>query len=144
MKRFAVAVIAVMLSAAMAFGAVQDFGKFTVDVAAGWTAAQTGPAVVITKDDKSASMSITVDSAQGNSAEVLAGAFAESFKGSFGKVGTPAADADGDYSWDMENNGVTTNAVLHVEDGDYMLITMTNLEAAADEISAMLGSIQDK
>ena len=144
MKRIVLAAIVVALSAAVAFGAVQDFGKFTIDVAAGWTAAQNGPAVVITKDDKSAAMSVTVDSAQGNSAEVLAGAFVESFKGSFESISAPEADSDGDYSWTMKSGGVETQAMLHVEDGDYMLVTMTNLEAAADEISAMLGTIQDK
>ena len=146
MKRLAVfaAVIAVF-SAAAAFGAVQDFGKFTIDVAAGWTASQQDSTVLINKDDNTAAMSLTVDSAQGSSAKDLAAAFVENFKGSFAKVSEPEADADGDYSWDMTNaNGVDTHAMLTVQDGDYMLITMTGVEAAGEEISAMLGSIQDK
>ncbi|MBQ7221685.1 MAG: hypothetical protein IJS28_11985 [Synergistaceae bacterium] len=144
MKRLAVAALVVALSAVAAFGAVQDFGKFTLDIADGWTATQTGPAVVITKDDKTASMSITIDSAQGNTADALAAAFVESFKGSFEKVGTPEKDDDGDYSWDMENGGIETHAMLSVEDGNYMLITMTNADAAADDMMAILNSVQEK
>ena len=146
MKRSAVlAVVVALFAATMAFGAVQDFGKFTVDVAAGWTATQQGPTASFTKDDNTAAMSITADSAQGNSAKALADAFVGNFKGSFASVSAPEVDEDGDYSWDMVNaQGVNTHAMLHVEDGDYILITMTGLEAAADDIQAMLGSLKDK
>ena len=146
MKRLAVfAAIVAVFSAAAAFGAVQDFGKFTVDVPAGWTASQNGPTAIINKDDNTAAMSLTVDSAQGNSAKDLAEAFVENFKGSFAKVSAPEADEDGDYAWVMTNGaGVDTHALLRADDGDYMLITMTGLETAGEEISAMLGSVQDK
>ena len=145
MKRTLLALIAVAVAATMAFGAVQDFGKFTIDVAAGWTATQQGPTALINKNDNTAAMSVTVDSAQGNSAEVLAGAFVENLKGSFASVSSPEKDSDGDYSWDMVNaQGVNTHAMLHVEDGEYILITMTGVESAGDEISAMLDSIKDK
>ena len=144
MKRIVLAAAVAALFAAAAFGAVQDFGKFTLDIADGWTATQTGPAVVITKDDKTASMSITIDSAQGNSAETLAAAFVESFKPSFEKVGTPEKDEEGDYSWDMVTNGVETHAMLSVDGDNYMLITMTNAEAAADDMMAILNSVKEK
>ena len=140
-----IAVFAAVLAAASAFGAVQDFGKFTVDVPAGWTSSLQDNTAVITKNDNTAALTLTVASAEGNSAADLASAFVETFKSSFTKVGAPEADADGDYTWEMLNaQGVSTTAVLHVEDGDYMLITMTGLDAAGDEISAMLGSVQDK
>ena len=56
------AVIAVMLTAGMAFGAVQDFGKFTVDAPDGWTANQYDATVNINKDDETAYMSLVLDS----------------------------------------------------------------------------------
>ena len=90
MKRsLALAAVLVLAVSAVAFGAVQDFGKFTVDVASGWTASQNGPTAIITKNDNTAQLSITVDAAQGNSAKDLAAAFVENFKGSFAKVSTP-------------------------------------------------------
>ena len=47
MKRLAVAVIAVVLSAAVAFGAAQDFGAFVIDVPDGWTASVDGTTGII-------------------------------------------------------------------------------------------------
>ena len=145
MKRLVLAAIAVALSAAMAFAGVQDFGKFTVDVAPGWTATQDGASAVIMKNDNTASLTITVSPAEGASAKDLALAFAEQAKASYPTVGTPEVDDDGDYTWTMTNaNGVENHAILRVDDGDFMLITMAGLDTAGEEISAMLGSVQDK
>lgn len=146
MKRLAVfAAIIAVFSAAAAFGAVQDFGKFTVDVAAGWTATQDGPSAVIVKNDNTASLTITVSPSEGASAKDLAFALADQAKSSYPTVGTPEADSDGDYSWTMVNaNGVENHALLRVDGGDFMLITMAGLDSAGEEISAMLGSIEDK
>ena len=145
MKRLVLAVVAVVLSAAMAFGAVQDFGKFTLNVASGWTAKTEGPSAIITKDDNTATLTITVDSAGGASAKDLAVAFAEECKKSYPKVGTPEVDEDGDYTWVMTNaNGVDNHALLRVDDGDYMFITMAGLDTAGEDIAAMLDSVQDK
>lgn len=142
---FVLAMVLALTVSAVAFGEVKDFGKFTIDVPAGWTATHTGPTASITKNDNTAALSVTVDSAQGNSAGALAAAFVESFKGSFKSVSEPKADSDGDYSWDMVNaQDVNTHAMLHVAEGDYVLITMTGVENAADDISAMLDSIKDK
>ena len=145
MKRLVLAVLAVVLSAAMAFGAVQDFGKFTLNVASGWTAKTEGPSAIITKDDNTAALTITVDSANGASAKDIAAAFAEECKKSYPTVGTPEADEDGDYTWSMTNaNGVENHALLRVADGDYMFITMAGLDAAGEDIAAMLDSVEDK
>ena len=147
MKRLAVAAIVVVLSAAMAFGAVHDFGKFTLDIPAGWTATQQGPTAAIQKDDNTAAMSITLDAVpEGvDSIDTLAAAFAQQFSGSFASVSTPEKDDDGDYAWDMVNaQGVNTHAMLSVNDGNYLLITLTGVESAPDEMSAILDSVQEK
>ena len=44
MKRFAVAVVFVVLLAMAASGAVQDFGEFTLDIPKGWTVKENKPA----------------------------------------------------------------------------------------------------
>ncbi len=66
MKRFAVAVAFVVLSAMAAFGAVQDFGEFTLDIPKGWTVKEHETAekyifVDIIKNDKSSSMSVSYE-----------------------------------------------------------------------------------
>ncbi|MBQ7214852.1 MAG: hypothetical protein IJS39_02580 [Synergistaceae bacterium] len=83
MKRLAVlaAVFAVVLSAAAAFAGIQDFGKYTVNVPAGWTATPDGETVGIVKDDNTASMSITYDSLDGSSLKEAADAFVEALNG---------------------------------------------------------------
>ena len=144
MKRLAVlaAVIAVVTaSAAFAY----DFGAFTMDVAAGWTASVNGPTGIVTKDDKTSSLSITIMPAEGNSAETFATAFAEEFKKSFASVTAPKADADGSYAWEMTSaEGVKSDAMLAVEDGKCKLIVITNMEAGAGDIASMLGSLTEK
>lgn len=60
MKRFVLAVFITVLTAVSAFGAVQDFGKFTLDIPKGWRAEITDDAieiiVEIQNNDNSSSM----------------------------------------------------------------------------------------
>lgn len=145
MRRFAVlAVLAAVLSAAMAFAEVKDFGRFTLDIADGWTASQQGPTAIVVKNDNTSSMSVTYDAAKA-SAKDLAAAFAQEFTKTFVKVSEPEVDENGYYRWQMQGaQDVVTLARLVVEDGDYMLITMTSIETGGDDISAMLDSFKEK
>ncbi|MBR1657267.1 MAG: hypothetical protein IJ697_02240 [Synergistaceae bacterium] len=144
MKRsLALAAVLVLVLTAAAFA--QDFGKFSLDVADGWTASQEGPTAVITKNDNTASLSITVAPHEGNSKPALADAFVAEFKNSFAEVGKPVADADGDFSWEMKTaNGAVSQANLSADDKDFILIVLTNAEAAPDDIAKMLGSFTQK
>ena len=136
------AVLALVLSTA-AFA--QDFGKFSMNVADGWTATEEAPTVIVTKNDKTSSFSVTIMPAEGNTAETFANAFVEEFKKSFATVGTPEKDAEGGYSWDMTAaDGVQSKAMLAVENGSCKLVVMTNLEAGAEDIGNMLESIVEK
>ena len=144
MKRSAV--LAAVLALAIASAAfAYDFGAFTMDVASGWSASVNGPTGIAAKDDKTASLSVTIVPAEGNTAETLANAFAEEFKKSFASVAAPAAEDDGSYSWEMTTaQGVKSTAMLAVEDGNCKLVVMTGLETAGEEIAAMLESIKEK
>ena len=138
------AVLVVVLSAA-AFAGVQEFAKFTIDVADGWTAVDNQGTAVITKNDNSAQLTISVADSGGATKAQLAEAFVAEFKKTFAEVGTPVADEDGDYSWEMKTtNGAVSEAYLSADGSDFMLFVVTNRQAAADDISAMLGSIKDK
>ena len=140
MKRSVVlALVFVLALSAVSFGAVQDFGKFTVDVPAGWTANKDDETVGIVKDDKSASMSITVDSTEGATLKELADAFVEALKGKKLK-----AEGDG-YTFEFDNgNGVTSRAVLNGDKKNYALIVITGAENAPDEVMSIINSLQEK
>ena len=132
------AVLALVLSAA-AFGAVQDFGKFTLDVPAGWTAEKDGETVGIVKNDKSVSVSITVDSTDGMALKDLAEAFVEALKGKDLK------EEKGSYTFTMtSDSGVKSEAFLSGEDGQYCLIVVTGGENAPEEVVAIMDSLTEK
>ena len=140
------AVLAVVLSAA-AFAGVQEFGKFSINVADGWTAVDNQGTAVITKNDNTAQLTISVADAQGMTKAQLAEAFVAEFKksGAYSEITAPVADSDGDYSWDMKTQaGAESHAMLSAEDGDFMLFVMTNVQNAPDDFTAMIGSIKQK
>ena len=140
MKRLAVlAAVVAVFSAAMAFGAVQDFGKFTVDVPAGWTATPDGETVGIVKNDNTASISISYDSLDGASLKEVADAFVEALNGK-------GLAQDGDvYTFSMTNaNGVESQCFLSGDDKNYGLVVVTGAENAPEEVSAIMDSIKDK
>lgn len=139
MKRIIIAAVLTAIFASLAFGAVQDFGKFTMDVPAGWTATPDGETIGFVKNDNSASMSITVDSTEGASLKEIADAFVQALNGKDLKK-----DGDG-YSFGMTNaNGVDSKCFLDGDDKNYALIVVTGIENAADEISAMMDSLTEK
>ena len=146
MKRsLALAAVLVVVLSAAAFAGVQEFAKFTINVADGWTAVDNQGTAVITKNDNSAQLTISVADAGGATKAQLAEAFVAEFKKTFAEVGTPVADEDGDYSWEMKTtNGAVSEAYLSADGSDFMLFVVTNRQAAPDDISAMLGSIKDK
>ena len=139
-------ILAVLFSFAAsfaAFGAVQDFGAFTLDVPDGWSAQQQGPTAIVTKGDNSAQISVAILDPQGASREDFAKAFVDEFKKTFAEVGTPEADEDGDYSWDMKTEaGAESHAMLGKTDsGKYGLIVITGQDEALGDIA---GSIVEK
>ncbi len=140
------AVLAVVFSAA-AFAGVQDFGKFTINVPDGWTAANQQGTAVITKNDNAAQFTLSIEDAGGMTKAQLAEAFAAEFKksGAYTEISTPEADKDGDFSWDMKTQaGAESHAMLTVEEGKFILMVMTNVQNAPDDFTAMLDSIKQK
>ncbi len=133
------AALSVVLAASAAFGGVQDFGRFTVDVLRGWTAEPDGSTVGITKNDNTASLSITVDSMDGASLKEIADAFVVELNGK------NLTQGDGTYTFEATNpNGVAMRCVLSGDGTDYVLIVATGYDNAPDEVSAMMDSLQEK
>ena len=140
MKRLLIAAVLALVFAAASFGAVQDFGRFTLDVPAGWTAEKDAETVGLVKDDNTASLSISVADLDGMTLKDAAEAFVKELNGT-----NLAQDADGDYTFEMTNaNGVKSNVLLTGDDKEYCLFVMTGAETAGDEIAAIMGSLQEK
>ncbi len=149
MKRLALAAILILAFSFSAFGAVQDFGRFTLNVLDGWTAQHQEPNVVVTKNDNMAQLVITVASTGGASLEDVAKAIAADLSGSgFKDITTPAADSDGDYSFNAVNpNGANTHVLVTGADGEFCAFTTTiaqGAEAAGAEIKTMLDTLAVK
>ena len=148
MKRsLALAAVLVVVLSATAFAGVQEFAKFTIDVADGWTATEQQGTAVITKNDNTAQLTVSIADAGGATKAQLAEAFVAEFKksGAYTEISAPVADSDGDYSWDMKTTaGAESHAMLGIEGSDFILFVITNVQAAPDDISAMIGSIKQK
>lgn len=143
-KCFAVAALIAVLGASAAFAEVKDFGIFKADILAGWTAEQDGSTVGIVKDDKTASMSVTVEENDGTSLSDLADAFVKELDGE-----NLTTDKHGNAVFEFtSSNGVKSRAVLNADEKHFALIVITygdnTSEESLNEISAMIDSLQFK
>ena len=115
-KLFAMLVFSAVLAvASIASAAVQQFTtpviKFSVDIPAGWSVAQTlDSGCILANDAKDTSVTIVVDKADGAPAKAFADAIAEKLQNS--KV---EADEDGDYTVTAEQNGVPVLCFVSVD-----------------------------
>ncbi len=141
-----VAAAVMVMAASAAFAAVQDFGDYTFDIPAGWTASKQSPAenvevVSFVKDDKTASGSVTFSEKGGASLDALAAEWSKQLGGS-----APEKDADGDYSFTFTKGSVKSNALVKdLAETVYMVIVMTTEDpAAAQEMAGIMGSFQVK
>lgn len=127
----------ILLLCGTAFGAVQDFPKFKIDVPSDWTASQQGPTVILLANDKSASISITVAPMEGVSLEDLAKAFSKEFNGS-----APTA-TDGGFGFTFTAGAVPSHAFIadNPDTKEYVLVAVTGENPKVEEI---LNSLQDK
>ena len=88
-----------------------------------------------------------MEDAGGMTKAQLAEAFVAEFKksGTYTTISNPEADKDGDYSWDMTTKaGAESHAMLTVEEGHFVLLVMTNVQAAPDDFTKMLDTIKEK
>ena len=105
MKRLASAAVLVILSSMAAFGAVQDFGEYTLDVPDGWTVkiddSTADRVLYIAKDDKSSSMEFLYMSTDNKTVDKLIGVWVEMCEGDC--VSAPERTEDGYYTYSFEN-----------------------------------------
>ena len=146
MKRLTLAAILVLALSFSAFGAVQDFGRFTLDVADGWTAQFQAPSAIVTKNDNSAQLVVTISETEGASLGDIAAGVAEAFRQQgFTNLTTPEADSDGDYSFEGVNpQGAKSHVLITGSGNEFCMFTMTGVENAAEDMQTMIGSLAEK
>lgn len=109
---------------------------FKINVPDGWTATLYGEdSVGIVADDKTASMSITVNKMNGSNLEDIANKFSRELKGT-----KPKRDESGYYRFTFTSpNGVTSRAgVAADKDNNYALIVTTGAHPQMEEIMRSL------
>lgn len=129
----------IFIFALPAFGAVQDFGRFTVEIPVGWTATQDGDTVTVIKNNKTASVSINIAPSDGVQIRTLAETFMKELGGKNFHFDDEA------YMFDITNpNGVPSNAFISGDDKTYVLIVITGKENLSDEINKIVESVTEK
>ena len=117
MKRLAVAAVLVILSAMAAFGAVRDFGIFTVNVPKGWKVDHEGSRVTLMKDRMI--MEILCESTSGKSIDDIAQEIAEQYGSN------DMEDIEDYYTFTYTEDGIECfGRVSAPKKGIYLLILM--------------------
>ena len=134
MKRFALCVILVMISA-NAYADIEEFRYFSLNVPDGWTAEESGDVVSVTADDKSGSLTITAGNPNGESVSALAVKFSREMNGS-----VPVSDDEGNYSFEL-NNGIS-QAIIAGDEDFYMMIIASGFVSNAETLGEILDSLE--
>ncbi|MBQ9565412.1 MAG: hypothetical protein IJU98_07495 [Synergistaceae bacterium] len=138
MKRvLCAAVLGLLLLGGAAFGKVREFQHFSLDVPKGWKVAQKGASVRVRKEDRSASLIITIDKTNGRSIDEIAESESKKAKGT-----RPEKDDDGDYTF--TSNGGRTQTLLSGAGNIFLMMTITGADEAEDELTAILDSLEMK
>jgi hypothetical protein len=131
------ALLALGLMASVAFAGVVTFSKFKINVPDGWGASEEGPTVILTANDNSAAISLTVAATEGMALKDLAAAFSKELNGS-----APQYDSENDnYQFTFKKGEVESNAMITVDGKEYCLVAITGDNPKVQEI---LGSLEEK
>lgn len=124
------------LAPASSFATVQSFTNFTLDVPDGWTATENGSVLALIAPGNVASMSIVLDDSQGMDIASLANVFVSQMHGE-----NLQATDDGGYEFSFKNPaGIDSHSILYLEDGKYLLMTVTGEHP---DMGRILDSLQE-
>jgi len=116
--------------------AQMEFREFTVEVPEGWAAQQKGSTVVISANDNSAAITVTLDSSGGMSLEETAKAFAKELNGSNLRL---EADV---YRFNFKNErGVDSIMLISGEGNKYTAVSITGDHP---EVKVIIDSLRAK
>lgn len=121
MKRFLLALAAVMMLVMPAQAAMTEFTHIKLDVPSGWTSEEDLPVVALYAPDYEAALSIAYDTTDGLSGLELASAMSAVLKGT-----PPTADEHGNFVFTFDQDDVTSKSILTVYGPKYAMFTITD------------------
>lgn len=137
MKKLTLAIAFLLLLNGSALA--QEFSKFSMDIAAGWTCVEEG-SIVIMAPNKEAAISIACETLEGVTAEAAASAFSKKLNGS-----EPQKEKDDVYSFTFTSNGVKSKSFCSLKNNRFTLITVTDPTGRhALAIQKMLATLKEK
>lgn len=119
MKNIALALALSLLISGTAFA--HDFSKFSMDIPKDWHAMEENGVVAVTAPGNEAAISIAAEKMEKASIDVVAKAFSQKLEGT-----EPKADDKGVYSFSFTRDGVKSTCFCSLEDGEFLLITVTD------------------
>ena len=138
MKRICSLILAILIMAGIASAEVREFTKLSINVPEGWSAEEIAGTVAAVKDDKTASLTISVEQYEnGRNLADTAQLYSESFKGTTPK---PAQNGGYTFSFNKEN----TQAIIYGGIRSYILITITGIINAPEDFKTMTASMSLK
>ena len=135
MKRIIMILIIITALSSPSYSALKQYGNIALEIPNGWAARQIDNTLALTKDDQSASMSITTGAMEGKELSEVAQEFAKKNNGT-----EPIKNINGGYEFSF--NEKTSQAVISGDDKSYMLIVMTNIKNAPDDFMNILKSMR--
>ena len=138
MKRICALLFVLAIAAGTASAEVKQFSKLSINIAEGWSAEEIAGTVAAIKDDKTASLTISVEPFEdGHNLTEMAQIYSQSFKGT-----APKPEPNGSYTFTF-NNG-NSQAVITSRVTSYVLVTLTGLMNAPADFNDMIKSMTFK
>lgn len=136
MKRVITFAIMLML-ATSAYGEIQEFKYFSVDVPEDWTAQEEGNEVRITADDKTGELRIIASEPEEKTIADIASEFSAKFGGS-----EFVSDDEGTYTFEFSDS--EGQATITGDENFYMVIMASGFEKNGDTLGEILNSLEMK
>ena len=131
---------------------VHDFGRFTIDVPEGWTAAQNNTTSTVTRNDNMAQITITLSDAEGKSINEITAMLVKAYQDNgFTDITEPVPDkeSEGYYTFSAVNPyGAACIEYVKVVDDEARMISIViaqgHEEDSAGVIQKMLDTVKMK
>ena len=138
MKRICSLILVLLVMAGAASAEVREFTKLSINIPEGWSAEEVAGTVAAVKDDKTASLTISVEHYEdGHNLADMAQIYSQNFKGT-----TPKPAQNGGYTFSFNNEN--TQAIIYGGIRSYILITMTGIINAPEDFKTMTASMSLK
>lgn len=145
--RIIFSLILVLIFSCSAFGKLEDFGSFTVEVPEGWTGRRISEnSVIITRDEGRGFFSVTSYPKDDRTLKEVVEQIIESFTFvDYQDITEPVLVEDSVYVFEMKDSkGVETVVAVGEDEKIFLSSVMTGIDDYPEDFELMLSSIEDK